>query len=89
MCVNRCCSFSGDRIAIKKEAKKILKYKDLTIEIQCMWNVKAKMIPLKTGATGTVSKSFRQYLNIISGKHEIKKVHEKQNWTLHTYFRKY
>jgi len=25
---------------IKKEAEKILKYKDLTIEIQRMWNVK-------------------------------------------------
>jgi len=25
---------------IEKEAEKIPKYKDLTIEIQCMWNVK-------------------------------------------------
>jgi hypothetical protein len=25
---------------IKKEAEKILKYKDLTIEIQRMWNIK-------------------------------------------------
>jgi hypothetical protein len=33
-------AISGDRNAIKKEAKEILKYKDLTIEIQCMWNVK-------------------------------------------------
>jgi hypothetical protein len=31
---------SGDRIAIKKEAENILKYKDFTIEIQRMWNVK-------------------------------------------------
>jgi hypothetical protein len=30
----------GDRNVIKKEAEKILKYKDLTIEIQRMWNVK-------------------------------------------------
>jgi hypothetical protein len=29
-----------DRNAIKKEPEKILKYKDLTIEIQRMWNVK-------------------------------------------------
>jgi hypothetical protein len=31
---------SGDRNVMKKEAKKILKYNDLTIEIQRMWNVK-------------------------------------------------
>ena len=29
---------------IKKEAEKILKYKDLTIEIQRMWNVKTKVL---------------------------------------------
>jgi len=33
---------SGDRNVIKKEAEKILKCKDLTIEIQCMWNVKQR-----------------------------------------------
>ena len=33
-------AISGDRNVIKKEAEKILKYKDLTIEIQRMWNVK-------------------------------------------------
>jgi len=32
-------AISGDRNMIKKEAHKILKYKDLTTEIQCMWNV--------------------------------------------------
>ena len=32
----------GDRNVIKKEAEKILKYKDLTIEIQRMWNVKTR-----------------------------------------------
>ena len=33
---------SGDRNVIKKEAEKILKYKDLTIEIQRMWNAKQR-----------------------------------------------
>jgi len=33
---------SGNRNVIKKEAEKILKYKDLTIEIQRMWNVKTR-----------------------------------------------
>jgi hypothetical protein len=49
----------GDRNVIHKEAEKILKYKDLTIEIQRMWNVTTRAIPLITGATGTISKSFR------------------------------
>ena len=52
-------AITRDRNVIKKEAEKILKYKDLTIEIQRMWNVKTNMIPLIIGATGTIPKSFR------------------------------
>jgi hypothetical protein len=55
---------------IKKEVKKILKHKDLTIEIQRMWNVKARVIPVVTGATGTISKSFRKYVSNIPGNHD-------------------
>ena len=48
----------GDKNVIKKEAEKILKYKDLIIDIQHMFNVKAKVIALIRGATGTISKSI-------------------------------
>ena len=65
---------SGDKNVIKKEAEKILKYKDLTVEIQRMWNVKTKVIPVVIGATGTISKSFSKYVSNIPGKHEIKKL---------------
>jgi hypothetical protein len=34
--------------------------------------VKAKVIPVIIGATGTISKSLRQYPSNIPGKHEIK-----------------
>jgi len=67
-------AFSGDRNVIKKEAEKILKDKDLTIEIQRMWNVKTKVIPVIIGVTGTVSKSFRKYVSNIPGKHEVKEL---------------
>jgi len=67
-------AISGDRNVIKKEAEKILKYTDLTTEIQCMWNVKTKVIPVITGATGTISKSFRKYVSYIPGKHEVKEL---------------
>jgi len=49
-------AISGDRNVIKKEIEKILKYKDLTIEIQRTWNVKTSFIPVIIGATGTISK---------------------------------
>jgi hypothetical protein len=39
-----------------------------------VWNVTTKVIPVVIGATGTVSKSFRKYLNNIPGKHEFKEL---------------
>jgi hypothetical protein len=65
---------SGDRNVIKKEAEKILKYKDLTVEIQRMWNVKTKVIPVVIRAIGTISKSFIKYVSYIPGKHEVKEL---------------
>jgi len=67
-------AISGDRNVIKKEAEKILKYKDFTIEIQRMWNVKTKVTPVITGATGAISKSFRKYVSNKPGKREVKKL---------------
>jgi len=64
----------GDRNVIRKEGKKILKYKDLTMEIQCMWNVKTKVIPVIIGVTGAISKSFRKYMSNIPGNHDVKEL---------------
>jgi len=47
------------------------------MEIQPMWYVKTKVLPVITGATGTISKSLRQYLNNITSKHEIKEVQKR------------
>ena len=59
---------------IKKEAKKILKYKDQTIEMQRMWKVKTRVIPVIIGATGTISKSLRKYVSNIPGNYEVKEL---------------
>ena len=62
----------GERNIIKKESEKILNYKNFIIVIQRMWNVKTKVIPVIIRATGTISKSIRQYLSNVQGRHEIK-----------------
>ena len=67
-------AISGDRNVIKKEAEKILKYKDLTIDTQRMWKVKTRVIPVIIGATGTISKSFRKYISNILRNHEVKEL---------------
>ena len=64
----------GERNVIKKEAEKSLKYKYLIIEIQRTWNLKADVIPVIIGATGSISESLTQYLNNIPGKREIKEL---------------
>jgi hypothetical protein len=40
--------------------------------------VKARVIVVKTGATGIISKSLRQYPSNIPGKHEIKELKKKK-----------
>jgi hypothetical protein len=53
-----------------------LKYthKDLTIEIEHMWNVKTRVIPIIIGATGTISKSFRKYVSTLPGNHNFREL---------------
>jgi len=57
---------SGDGNVIKKEAEKIVKFQDPIIEIQRMWNVKTKVIPVIIVATGTISESFRYVIRLTS-----------------------
>jgi hypothetical protein len=63
----------------------ILKCKELVIEVQRIWNMKAKVIPVITRVTGTILKSLRYYLSNVSGKHEIREVHKQPYCALHTY----
>jgi hypothetical protein len=48
---------------IKKQAENILKYEQLTTEIQRKWDLNTKVIPVIIGKTETTSKSFRKYLS--------------------------
>ena len=57
------------------ETEKILKYKDLTIDIERVWKVKTSVIPVIIGATGTIPKSFSKYVsNMVPGNHEVKEL---------------
>jgi hypothetical protein len=61
----------ADRNVVQKEAANMLKYRSLGIEIQRMWNLKCTCIPAINGATGIVTKSLREILETIPGKHSI------------------
>jgi hypothetical protein len=39
-----------------------------------MWNIKTKVIPVIIGATGTISKLFRKYVDNKPGNHEVKEL---------------
>jgi hypothetical protein len=52
-------------LQFQKETEKILKYTYIKKSTRRMWNAKTKVIPVIIGATGTISKSFRQYLSNI------------------------
>jgi hypothetical protein len=87
MHVNRCSNLRRQKCD-KKEAEKILKYKDLTLEIQRMWNIKAGVTPVIIGGTGTISKSFRKYVSDIQETMTLRNDRKQTYWTLHTYFGK-
>ena len=48
-CVSIDVAVTGDRNVVKREAERILKCKDLTVEIRRVCNVKAKVIPVIMG----------------------------------------
>jgi hypothetical protein len=61
----------SDRNVIQKESKKKLKYKNVSIEILRMWNMKRIVIPVMIGAIGIVTRGLKKYLETIPGKHSI------------------
>jgi len=51
-----------------------------------MWNVKTKVIPVIIGATGSISKLFRKYMNNIPGNMKSRNYRKQPYWALHTSF---
>ena len=56
----------GDSKIEEKEKNKIEKYQDLGRELQKIWNVKVKIIPLVVGSLGAIPKQFGNRLKQIS-----------------------
>ena len=55
----------GDSRIEEKEKDKIEKYQDLGRELQKIWNVKVKIIPLVIGCLGAIPKQFGNILKQI------------------------
>ena len=55
----------GDSRIEEKEKNKIEKYQDLGRELQKIWNVKVKIIPLVVGSLGAIPKQFGNRLKQI------------------------
>ena len=58
-------AFPGDSKIEEKEKDMIEKYQDLGRELQKIWNVKMKMIPLVIGSLGAIPKQFGNRLKQI------------------------
>jgi hypothetical protein len=61
----------ADRNVVQKEVENKLKYKSLCTEIQRIWNVQCVIVPLVSGATGTVTKGLKKNLEAVVEKHSI------------------
>ena len=62
----------GDVRIAEKETEKIEKYDELKREVERLWKVKAKVIPIVLGALGTVTRSLSNYIKEIGVKTQIK-----------------
>ena len=54
-----------DKRSGTKEFEKRYKYKDLEIEMQRMWKVETKVVPIVVGALGTITKDFEKYVKML------------------------
>ena len=62
----------GDVRIAEKETEKIEKYDEIKREVERLWKVKAKVIPIVLGALGTVTQSLGNYIKEIGVKIQLK-----------------
>ena len=62
MCLLIDMTMPSDRNLSLVEYEKVSKYKDLDIEIQKMWHLKATVIPLVIGALGMIKKNIEDHI---------------------------
>ena len=67
---DRCGSTRRQKCCAKGSGKK-LKHNSLCIEMQRMWNLKCTAVQVIIGAAGIVTRSLRENLETIPGKHSI------------------
>jgi len=61
-CRQKCCAKgSGEEVKIQ----------EIYIEIQRMWNLKSTIVPVIIGTTGIVTRSLRENLEAVTGKHSL------------------
>jgi len=56
---------------VSKEKEKVMKYQQLRIQLEKLWNVKFTIVPVVIGALGSFTSSLLPYLKQLPGKHPI------------------
>ena len=67
-------SVPSDRNVSAKVFEKLSKYKDLEIEVEKMWHLKTKTLPVVIGALGLIKKDTDKFLEQIPGKPRLEEV---------------
>jgi len=64
-------AIQADRNVVQMEVVKTLKYKSLCIEMQRMWNLKCKIVPVIIGVTGIATEGSRKNVEAVPGKRSV------------------
>ena len=65
-----------DRNVSIREVEKLLKYKDLEIEVTKICEMKTSTVPIVMGALALVKTDFEAYINQIPGRIRIEELHK-------------